>query len=112
MFKKTFSKGEFKAACERFFPLNLKNVVIFLLLWFLLGLFGRSMFKYHCVMTSGKNTWLETDEKWVNLAILTGPVGYLSRIVGIALQDNPQWGIIFSFKAQKILTIEEARKLK
>lgn len=90
-----------------------KQVAGFLVLWFLLGFFGRSMFKYHFVTTYGEKTWLlQTDERPNNRWMVAGPVYFLGSVLAIIVQDHPRWGMTFDFRAEKILTWEEAKKLK
>lgn len=93
-----------------------KQVVIFLIGWFLLGFIGRSMMKYYDMETYRDSlkeyAWLDDNERRYNLLILTGPACYLYSIIYIAAQDNPKWGMVLDFKYKKILTFEETRKLK
>jgi len=90
-----------------------KQVLVFLILWFLLGFFGRSMFKYHFVTTYGENTWLlQTDERPNNWFMVAGPVHFLGSVLAVIIQEHPRWGMTFDFKAEKILNWEEFKKLK
>ena len=89
-----------------------KRVTGFLILWFLLGFFGRSMFKYHFVTTYGEKTWLQQDERSNNRLMVAGAAYFLSSVVAIIIQDHPRWGMTFDFKAEKILSWEEFQKLK
>ncbi len=93
-----------------------KQILIFLILWLALGFVGRSMMKYYDIETYWESlkgyAWLDTNERRYNLLILTGPVCYLYSIIYIAVQDNPKWGMVFDVKSKKILTFEEAKKLK